>query len=125
MQHSILKGRSILLVEDELLIAMDVAHELEDAGASVIMTGDLHEALVLAGNSGLSGAILDHGLRDGDSTLLRVRLSECGIPFLNYSASAALEDGTDGSVHVSKPAVEGLLPAALADLIAAHDREKN
>jgi CheY-like chemotaxis protein len=122
MQHSILKGRSILLVEDELLIAMDVTQELETAGASVIMTGDLQEALVLARNTELSGAILDHGLRDGDSSLLRMRLNERGVPFLNYSAYAAVEDGSDGSAHLSKPAAKGLLSAALADLINVHKR---
>ena len=115
--HASLKGRSILLVEDELLVAMDVTRELETAGASVIMTGDLQEALVLAENMQLSGAILDHGLRDGDSSLLRLRLSERGVPFLNYSAHAAVEDGTDGSVHLSKPAAEGLLSATLAELL--------
>lgn len=36
MNHAILKGRSILLVEDELLIAMDVTHELETAGAAAM-----------------------------------------------------------------------------------------
>jgi DNA-binding response OmpR family regulator len=122
MNHAILKGRSILLVEDELLIAMDVTHELETAGASVIMTGDLQEAQLLAECTKLSGAILDHGLGDGNSALLRMRLSKRGVPFLNYSAHAAAEDGSDGSVHVSKPAAKGLLSAALAALLDVHAR---
>lgn len=121
MQHSILQGRLILLVEDELLIAMEVTRELETSGASVIMTGDLQEALLLTDSTKLAGAILDHGLPDGDSSLLRDRLNERGIPFLNYSASAAAEDGTDGSVHLSKPAAEGLLTATLATLINMQD----
>lgn len=125
MQRSILKGRSILRVEDELLIGMDVTQELEAAGASVIMTGDLDEALVLARSTELSGAISDYGPPHGERSLLRVRLSERGVPFLNYSACAAVEDGCDGSAHLSKPAAKGMLSVALADLINVHNRATN
>jgi hypothetical protein len=34
MEHPILRGRSILVVEDELLIAVDIAQALERAGAT-------------------------------------------------------------------------------------------
>ncbi len=118
MQQS-LKGRSILLVEDEFLIAMNVAYELETAGASVIITEDLKEALLLAELPGLAGAILDHGLGGGDSSQLRSRLSAHQIPFLNYSARPSAEDGTDGSVHLTKPAAEGALSAAMLAAIDA------
>ena len=45
----------------------------------------LKEALVLVEHDGLSLAILDHALGDGDSTRLCERLRERGIPFLIYS----------------------------------------
>ena len=63
-----LRGRSILVVENELLIAMDIAQALEQAGANATMTTTARHALILIEHDGLAGAIMDHGLTDGDST---------------------------------------------------------
>ena len=85
MDHPILRGRSILVVEDELLIAMDIAQALERAGANATMTTTVRHALILIEHDGLSGAIMDHGLTDGDSLQVCARLKERGIPYLSYS----------------------------------------
>jgi CheY-like chemotaxis protein len=66
MEFPALRGRSILVVEDELLIAMDIRSALEDAGASVTSTTTVRHALILAEHDGLAGAIMDHALADGD-----------------------------------------------------------
>ena len=42
-----LAGRSILIVEDEPLIALDIAAEFEKVGAQVVQTATLKEALHL------------------------------------------------------------------------------
>ena len=68
MEHPALRGRSILVVENELLIAMDIAQALEQAGANATMTTTVRHALILIEHDGLAGAIMDHGLTDGDST---------------------------------------------------------
>ena len=85
MNCQTLVGRSILVVEDEPLIAMDIVAEFESRGAQVMQTHSLKEALKLIEADGLSAAILDHGLRDGDSTQLCERLDERRIPFVTYS----------------------------------------
>ena len=46
MEFPALRGRSILVVEDELLIGMDIRSALEEAGASVTATTTVHHALI-------------------------------------------------------------------------------
>ena len=82
MKRPTLDGLTFLVVEDEPLISMDITMALEDCGAKVTATTALKHALLLVENDGLSGAILDHSLGDGDSTILRARLKKRGIPFL-------------------------------------------
>src|SRR4030095_4898919 len=111
-----LTGRSILVVEDEPLIAMAISQALEESGAEVTTTNTLRHALLLVEHDGLSAAILDHSLGDGSSSLLYARLKERGIPFLIYS-------GWERSLvscnvpHISKPASHEVLLAAMEDLI--------
>ena len=62
MESSTLSGRSILIAEDEPLIALDIAEAFKDAGATTVVTATLHHALVLVEHGGLSAAVLD-GLR--------------------------------------------------------------
>ena len=83
MKHPGLWGRSILVVEDEILIAMDMVSALEEAGAHTTMTTTVRHALILVEHDGLSGAIMDHALSDGDSTALCARLKERGIPYIS------------------------------------------
>jgi DNA-binding response OmpR family regulator len=76
-----LTGRSILVVEDEPIIAMAISQALEESGAEVTTTNTLRHALLLVEHDGLSAAILDHSLGDGNSSLLYARLKERGIPY--------------------------------------------
>ena len=85
MEHPGLRGRSILVVENEFLIAMDITKALEDAGAHATMTTTARHALILIEHDGLAGAIMDHGLSDGDSSKVCARLKGRGIPYISYS----------------------------------------
>jgi len=58
---AILQGRAILIVEDEPLIAMEIVRAFESAGARVLKTSTLRQALVLVEDDVLSAAVLDHG----------------------------------------------------------------
>ena len=91
MQRPSLEGRSILIVEDEPLIVMDITQEFEATGAALTTTNTLKHALILVEHDGLSGAILDHALGDGNSSLLCARLKERGIPFMIYSGYNTVE----------------------------------
>jgi DNA-binding response OmpR family regulator len=117
MHHIDLVGRSILVVEDQPLIALDITQELEAAGAAVTTTSTLKHALLLVEHDGLAGAILDHALSDGDCSLLCARLKEREIPFIIYSGHATFCGECKDAVRVSKPAADRQLSLALAVLI--------
>lgn len=117
MQSATLKGRSILVVEDEPLITLDISRELEAAGAAVTSTNTLQHALLLVEHDGLSGAILDHGLGDCDTSLVCKRLTERGIPYILYTGFPFVDGCCSGAPHMVKPAGDGELVAALARLI--------
>ena len=116
MQNATLQGR-FLVVEDQPLTAFDITEELEAAGAAVTSTNTLKHALLLVEHDGLSGAILDHGLSDGDSPLLCEKLTERSIPHILYSGLPIIDGCCAGALHMVKPAGEGKLAAALARLI--------
>jgi DNA-binding response OmpR family regulator len=78
MEFPALRGRSILVVEDEPLIGMDIRAALEGAGASVTATPTVRHALILIDHDGLAGAIIDHALGDGPSTEVCLRLKARG-----------------------------------------------
>jgi DNA-binding response OmpR family regulator len=117
MQRPSLEGRSILIVEDEPLIVMDITQAFEATGAALTTTNTLKHALILVEHDGLSGAILDHALGDGNSSLLCQRLKERGIPFMIYSGYDTVEGPCKDALHISKPAADGALVAAMEGLI--------
>jgi DNA-binding response OmpR family regulator len=112
-----LTGRSLLIVEDEPIIVMDITQALEESGAEVTTTNTLRHALLLVEHDGLSAAILDHAVGDGNSSLLCARLKERGIPFLIYSGFEQIEGACKGAPHISKPASNKVLLAAVEALI--------
>ena len=117
MQRPSLEGRSILIVEDQPLIVMDITQEFEATGAALTTTNTLKHALILVEHDGLSGAILDHALPDGDSSVLCARLKERGIPFMIYSGFTTVGGACAGAMHIAKPAAQGALVAAMEGLI--------
>jgi DNA-binding response OmpR family regulator len=122
MEHPALRGRSILVVEDELLIAMDIAQALERAGANATMTTTVRHALILIEHDGLAGAIMDHALSDGDSAKLCMRLKERGIPYLSYSGYEPVEGASKDSPHIMKPVSMDTLMSAMEGLMAGPAR---
>ena len=121
MEHPALRGRSILVVENELLIAMDIAQALESAGANATMTTTVRHALILIEHDGLAGAIMDHGLTDGGSTHC-VRLKERGIPYLSYSGYDPVPGASPDAPHIAKPVSMDVLMSAMEELLAGPAR---
>ena len=74
-------------------------------------------AVLLVEHDGLSGAILDHALPDGDSSILCARLKERGVPFMIYSGFEKVEGTCAGAPHLSKPATPEMIVSAMAELI--------
>jgi DNA-binding response OmpR family regulator len=119
-----LVGRSILVVEDEPLIAMDVAQGFTTAGAFVSVARTLSDALAYVEAPDLSAAVLDHRLNDGDSSQVCDRLDARNIPFVVYSGYAKLDGPCSEGKQVSKPVRPEELVVAVVDLLrsrsAAH-----
>ena len=122
MEHPALRGRSILVVENELLIAMDIVRALEDAGANATMTTTARHALLLIEHDGLAGAIMDHGLADGDSTNVCARLKERGIPYVSYSGYEPVKGAGVDAPHIMKPASMGVLMSAMEKVLVGSPR---
>ena len=68
-------------------------------------------------NAGLSAAVLDHGLSDGDSSTLCERLNELDIPFVIHSGYSNLDGPYRGAPFVAKPASPDVLVTTLEGLL--------
>jgi CheY-like chemotaxis protein len=81
-----LAGRTILVVEDEPLLALEVQSAFSAAGASIMSAGDSSEALRMLGSSDLSAAVVDINLGRGDDcSAVCDRLLDRRIPFVFYT----------------------------------------
>ena len=114
-------GRSILVVEDELLIAMDVVRVLNAAGAAVFEARTVRDALHKVECPYLSAGVLDHVLNDGDSSQVCDRLDERNIPFVLYSGYDYVDGPCSEGKQLRKPVRPDALVAAVVDLL--RDRE--
>jgi CheY-like chemotaxis protein len=99
-----LPGCSILVVEDEPLIALDLRRCLENSGTHVFAATQLAHGVLLADHPDLSGAVLDYRLGADNVTPICARLEERGIPFIFYSAYDEMHERWPHAVRVPKPA---------------------
>jgi DNA-binding response OmpR family regulator len=114
-------GRSILIVEDEPLIALDIAEGFRNAGASVMTARQLQDGLRLAGHPDLSAAVLDFGLSDGVGTALCERLKDRHIPFVLHTGYPLVNEACHGGVLVPKPATPVDLVSTVARLLGSEE----
>jgi DNA-binding NtrC family response regulator len=116
-----LEGARILVVEDEVIIALDIAASLEDEGAEVIgPSHTLADAMAVASKSPISAAILDMRLGSASVSPVARLLSERKIPFIFYSGQAhsdPMRSEWPASKIFSKPTPLRLLIDALVRLI--------
>jgi DNA-binding response OmpR family regulator len=117
MHSASLAGRLILLVEDEPLIALDIANAFTEAGARVVTVRSRRDALTAVEDGGLSAAVLDHVLGDGDSSQLCERLTERNIPYVIHSGYSQLDGACSDGVQVGKPADPQLLVTTVLGLL--------
>lgn len=104
MTDQVLAGRSILLVEDEAMIALDVCQCFEAVGASVVQAHTLKQALKAIRANKLDAAVLDYKLEDGVSTEICTHLDKRNIPFVIHSGYEKIEGACDDGVKLQKPA---------------------
>jgi len=108
------QAQPILIVEDEPLIAMDLADAV--AALDGVVLGPLasvRETLELLDHEEVSGAILDCSLSDRDITPVALRLAASGIPLVVHSAT-----GLPAEVAAHWPRLPVLTKPAAARAVA-------
>ncbi len=87
-----LHGRRVLIVEDEYMLASDLARGFAKAGIDIVgPTGSLAKAIQLLKDGGVDGAVLDIKLSDKQVYPLADTLIERGTPIVfvtGYDAGA-------------------------------------
>ena len=112
-----LVGRTVLVVEDEPLIALDIVHGLAEAGARVVSARTLPDALNKAQELELSAAVLDHKLSSDDTSEVCAALERRNIPFVLYSGFSRLDGACGRAAIVAKPASPHVLVSTLVGLL--------
>jgi DNA-binding response OmpR family regulator len=118
----LLSGKRCLVIEDELLIALDIQQELEAAGAEVVCAATLEDAA-----AALRGRRFDLGLLDlrlggsGETSLPIARaLEDAGTPFvfLTGATGDAAEIAVFGRPILEKPFLSHALMGAVQKALA-------
>lgn len=100
-----LRGRRILLVEDDYLIASEMKRWLERAGAEVVgPVPSVRSALALIADGPLDAAVLDINLGDRETAFpIADRLMALGVPHLFATGDIQVRPG---SAHGDRPRLE-------------------
>ena len=119
-------GLSILVVEDQLLIAFDAQAMLEEAGAGHIeVVANAADALRLLAATPPDAAVLDVNLGSGTSFVVADELAARGIPFVfatGYSDQAILPPRYLDRPVVQKPFTADSLVTGLTDALVRHKK---
>ena len=119
MDRLALSGRSILIVEEEPLVALQLEEQLHRAGARVVGARELREALHMAEHPALSAAVVNLRLGSDNTNRVCRRLAQLGVPFVfhtRYDAAEASRNWPDAPV-VSKPADSHAVVSSVAELL--------
>ena len=112
-----LRHRRVLLVEDEMMVAMLIEDMLSDFGCEVIgPAARIDEALKLAGEGRIDVAILDVNLNGQETYPVADALAAIGVPFVfatGYGAGS-LREGYRHRPTLQKPFAQRDLVRALA-----------
>lgn len=123
----VLRGKRVLVVEDEALSAFELTDMLKRWGCQIIGPADrLGRATNLARTTAPDAAILDVRLRDGLSYPLARRLMKDGIPFV-FATAYAGDPSWPQEFHdvpcIAKPYSQRALLAALAGVLSQADAQ--
>ena len=108
--------KRVLVVEDDALLALDIAKQLTDAGFEVVGPAtSVAKALAFIGRAGCDVAVLDVNLGNETAEPVAHDLRTRGTPFIVMSGYSAEQHppGLRGVPALSKPARSGELIATL------------
>lgn len=110
----------LLLAEDDAVVALDLAQELEAAGLAISgIAHSVKEAMRLIERQTADIALLNVSLRDGDSYPVARRLRALGIPFVfltSFSRDEIHPEFRDAP-HLPKPQAPAAIAAFVAEMI--------
>jgi DNA-binding response OmpR family regulator len=114
-----LAGRTILVVEDEPLVGLDIADAIRDAGAHVVFSHNVRDALTKAATAEIAAAVLDINVAGEDCSLVCQQLADRGIPFLFHTGHTAIPalDRWPNALVVRKPSRPTEIPTVLAKIV--------
>jgi CheY-like chemotaxis protein len=122
MDGSELEGLSILVVEDEAIVATETACAIVAAGGSVVGPAySLAEAFDMIDGAKLDGALLDLNLRNEKVFSLADVLADRGVPivFMTGEIWPVIPERHAGCRVVNKPITDTKVVAAISGTIAA------
>jgi DNA-binding response OmpR family regulator len=113
---------TVIVLEDEMLIAMDVESILSDAGFNVATTTTCAEAESLLETVTPDAVVLDVHLSDGECVDFATKLVSRSIPFIVHTGAYAPthHEIFNRGVVVEKPANSDELVAAVKSLLTSH-----
>lgn len=122
-------GLTVLLVEDQALIAIDTEELLRGLGAAnVFVAPDVAEALDYVSASDIDCAVLDLNLGDGTSEPVATELIKRGTPFVfatGYRDSVSIPQGFSNLPVVRKPVSAAVLATAFETAFEMRTRLAN
>jgi len=111
----------VLVLEDNIIIAMDAEHMLKQMGAAdVALAADVSEALAHIDKSDITFALLDVNLGDETSEPVAEKLSEKEIPFVfatGYGDAISMLDRFPNAPVVKKPYSNASVERAIAKVM--------
>jgi CheY-like chemotaxis protein len=115
---ALLRGRRVLVVEDEALVSLMLEDVLESAGAVVIgPAGTAAEALALLEQEPVDCAVLDIQLIDGTSLPVAEALAARGIRFVIATGYESIPPGYNGAPVLRKVYLSDEVIEAIADIL--------
>jgi CheY-like chemotaxis protein len=115
----VLRGRRIMVVEDEMLVAMELESLLAEQGCAVVGPAPTADRALALLDEGLpDAAILDVNLNGHTALPVAAALSAQGVPFLLATGYGnSLQPELKGAPRVDKPVNHEQLVRTLAHLL--------
>lgn len=123
VSSTLLAGKRVMLVEDNLIIALDADDILRRLGASeVVAEGTVVGALAAIKANAPDLAILDINLGDHNSFAIADHLDDSGIPFLfatGYGEQAKLPERHRARIVLQKPYTLQMMARGIPEILGA------
>ena len=113
-----LAGLFILIVEDEVIVAMMLEDILRDFGCSVALAGNIEEALACVRQNPPDGVLLDMNVHGRDTIPVAEELAGRSVPFLlvtGYGKGDGDPAVIKGAPRLQKPFSQDMLGRRMAE----------